>query len=164
MDKMIGDGIKKFVLMGIGAAAMTVEKSQQMVDELVKKGELTVEQGKELNQELKRNVKKTIDEAVIESHDDVDNPTRQRIDDALNNRTRFIQWSELYNHALFARVDIVAQLMYLYTQWDYSMWDAIEALAQERNDIPFWVLRVIILQAERVNYFGENNEGGKDNE
>ena len=43
MDKMIGDGIKKFVLMGIGAAAMTVEKSQQMVDELVKKGELTVE-------------------------------------------------------------------------------------------------------------------------
>ena len=53
MDKMFGDGIKKFVLMGIGAAAMTVEKSQQMVDELVKKGELTVEQGKELNQELK---------------------------------------------------------------------------------------------------------------
>ena len=64
MDKMIGDGIKKFVLMGIGAAAMTVEKSQQMVDELVKKGELTVEQGKELNQELKRNVRKTIDEAA----------------------------------------------------------------------------------------------------
>ena len=32
--------------------------------ELVKKGELTVEQGKELNQELKRNVKKTIDEAA----------------------------------------------------------------------------------------------------
>ena len=64
MDKMIGDGIKKFVLMGIGAAAMTVEKSQQMVDELVKKGELTVEQGKELNQELKRNVKKSFEEAA----------------------------------------------------------------------------------------------------
>ena len=64
MDKIFGDGIKKFVLMGIGAAAMTVEKSQQMVDELVKKGELTVEQGKELNQELKRNVKKTIDQAA----------------------------------------------------------------------------------------------------
>ena len=66
MDKIFGDGIKKFVLMGIGAAAMTVEKSQQMVDELVKKGELTVEQGKELNQELKRNVKKTIDEAAFQ--------------------------------------------------------------------------------------------------
>ena len=64
MDKMFGDGIKKLLLMGIGAAAMTVEKSQQMVDELVKKGEITVEQGKELNQELKRNVRKTIDEAA----------------------------------------------------------------------------------------------------
>ena len=64
MDKMIGDGLKKFLLMGIGAAAVTVEKSQQVVDDLVKKGELTVEQGKELNQELKRNVKKTIDEAA----------------------------------------------------------------------------------------------------
>ena len=69
MDKMIGDGIKKFLLMGIGAAAMTVEKSQQVVDELVKKGELTVEQGKELNQELKRNVKKSIDEAAKASEE-----------------------------------------------------------------------------------------------
>ena len=42
MDKIFGDGIKKFVLMGIGAAAMTVEKSQEMVDELVKKGKLIV--------------------------------------------------------------------------------------------------------------------------
>ena len=63
MDNMIGDGLKKIILMGIGAAAMTAEKSQQVVDELVKKGELTVEQGKELNQELKRNVKKSMEEA-----------------------------------------------------------------------------------------------------
>ena len=62
MDMKLGDGLKKFVLMGIGAAAVTVEKSQQIVDELVKRGELTVEQGKELNQELKRNVKKTFSE------------------------------------------------------------------------------------------------------
>ena len=64
MDNMIGDGLKKIILMGIGAAAVTAEKSQQIVDELVKKGEITVEQGKELNQELKRNVRKTIDEAA----------------------------------------------------------------------------------------------------
>ena len=60
MDK-IGDGLKKFLLVGIGAAAVTVEKSQQIVDELVKKGEITVEQGKELNKELQHNVKKTLD-------------------------------------------------------------------------------------------------------
>ena len=64
MESRLGDGLKKIILMGIGAAAMTAEKSQQIVDELVKKGELTVEQGKELNQELKRNVKKSIDEAA----------------------------------------------------------------------------------------------------
>ena len=61
MEK-IGDGLKKFLLVGIGAAAVTVEKSQQIVDELVKKGEITVEQGKELNQELQRNVKKSFEE------------------------------------------------------------------------------------------------------
>ena len=62
MDMKLGDGLKKLVLMGIGAAALTAEKSQQIVDELVKRGEITVEQGKELNQELKRNVKKSLDE------------------------------------------------------------------------------------------------------
>ena len=60
MEK-IGDGLKKFLLVGIGAAAVTVEKSQQIVDELVKKGEITVEQGKELNKELQHNVRKTLD-------------------------------------------------------------------------------------------------------
>lgn len=63
MDKKLGDGLKKLVLMGIGAAAVTAERSQQLVDELVKKGEITVEQGKELNQELQRNVKKSFEEA-----------------------------------------------------------------------------------------------------
>ncbi len=62
MDMKLGDGIKKLILIGIGAAAATAEKSQQIVEDLVKKGEITVEQGKELNQELKRNVKKSLDE------------------------------------------------------------------------------------------------------
>ena len=62
MEKKLGDGLKKLVLLGIGAAAVTAERSQKVVDELVKKGEITVEQGKELNQELQRNVKKSFDE------------------------------------------------------------------------------------------------------
>ena len=37
MESRLGDGLKKIILMGIGAAAMTAEKSQQIVDELVKK-------------------------------------------------------------------------------------------------------------------------------
>jgi len=54
---MLGDEMKKIVLAGIGAVASTVEISQQMIEKLVKKGELTVEQGKVLNEELTRNVK-----------------------------------------------------------------------------------------------------------
>ena len=67
MDMKLGDGLKKLVLMGIGAAALTAEKSQQIVDELVKRGEITVEQGKELNQALKRNVKKSFDDIAAEA-------------------------------------------------------------------------------------------------
>lgn len=61
MEKMT-DGLKKAVLAGIGAMATAAEKSKDILDEMVKKGELTVEQGKILNQELKHNIKETISE------------------------------------------------------------------------------------------------------
>jgi len=53
----LGDTMKKVILAGIGAAAETTEKAQAMLDDMVKKGELTIEQGKVLNQELKHDVK-----------------------------------------------------------------------------------------------------------
>lgn len=53
MANILQDEAKKIFLLGIGAVAATAEKSQSVVDELVKKGELTVEEGKTLNQELK---------------------------------------------------------------------------------------------------------------
>lgn len=51
------DDIKKIMLAGVGAVATTAEKGQELIDMLVKKGEMTVEQGKVLNEELKRNRK-----------------------------------------------------------------------------------------------------------
>ena len=51
----LGDGLKKLLLAGVGTVAVTAEKSKEILDELVKKGELTVE-----NQELKHNIKETI--------------------------------------------------------------------------------------------------------
>ena len=51
---LLGDGLRKVLLAGIGALATGYEKSSELVDELVKKGEITVEQGKALNTELKR--------------------------------------------------------------------------------------------------------------
>ncbi|WBY64286.1 MAG: Poly(Hydroxyalcanoate) granule associated protein (Phasin) [Thermocaproicibacter melissae] len=50
---MMSEELKKIFLAGLGAVAITAEKSKQIVDELVKKGELTLEQGKQLNEELK---------------------------------------------------------------------------------------------------------------
>ena len=50
----ITEGIKKIFLAGVGAVATTGEAAKNLIDNLVEKGELTVEQGKVLNEELKR--------------------------------------------------------------------------------------------------------------
>ena len=63
MEKL-GESLKKLLLIGIGTAAVTAEKFKEVLDDLVKKGELTVEQGKVLNKELKHNIKKTVKENV----------------------------------------------------------------------------------------------------
>ena len=52
--------LKKVLLAGIGLTAMTVDKADSFVKELVEKGRLTVEEGKELEQFLaKLDAKKT---------------------------------------------------------------------------------------------------------
>ena len=56
----ISDGIKKIMLAGIGAIAVTAEKSKEIVDALVAQGELTVNQGKVLNAELRRTVEENV--------------------------------------------------------------------------------------------------------
>lgn len=52
----MADEIKNILLAGLGAAAYTHEKASKLVDELVQKGKITMEEGKELSQELKRNI------------------------------------------------------------------------------------------------------------
>ncbi|MBQ3378455.1 MAG: aspartyl beta-hydroxylase [Clostridia bacterium] len=54
----IGGDVKKLLLASLGAAAMTAEKAKDITDELVKKGEITLEQGKTLNEELSRRLKR----------------------------------------------------------------------------------------------------------
>ena len=60
----LSDGLKKVFLAGVGAVATTTEAAKDLVDQLVKKGELTVEQGKVLNEELKHNVKEKVNDHV----------------------------------------------------------------------------------------------------
>ena len=61
MEKL-SEGLKKILLAGIGTVAVTAEKSKDVLDEMVKRGELTVEQGKVLNKELKHNLKNIINQ------------------------------------------------------------------------------------------------------
>lgn len=46
--------LKKVLLAGIGLTSMTLEKADTFVKDLVQKGRLTVDEGKELQTELKR--------------------------------------------------------------------------------------------------------------
>ena len=48
----ITDGFKDVFMAGIGAMALGAEKSKELVDQLIAKGELTVEQGKVINADL----------------------------------------------------------------------------------------------------------------
>ena len=63
-NNTIGDDLKKILLAGLGAVATTAEKSKELVEKLAKKGEITWEQGKVLNEELTQKMKKTYDEKI----------------------------------------------------------------------------------------------------
>ena len=80
MDQL-GESIRKLILAGIGAAAVTREKGESVLRDLVKKGELTVEQGKVLNEELKHNLKDAIRDNVTV------NVVRPDVMDAVDNMT-----------------------------------------------------------------------------
>ena len=64
-DNKFGDGIKTILLAGVGAVAFTAEKGQEIIGELVKKGEITMEQGKDLNKDFQRSFKESMDKRGI---------------------------------------------------------------------------------------------------
>ena len=55
--------IRKLLLAGIGAAIESRERGEKLLDELAEKGEKALKQGKVLNEELKRNIHRTLQEA-----------------------------------------------------------------------------------------------------
>ena len=48
---------KKILLLGIGAASMTYEKAMEIINDMVKKGKLTLEEGKQIGDELRKSMK-----------------------------------------------------------------------------------------------------------
>ncbi len=48
--------LKRIFLAGVGLTSTSVEKAEKLIDELVEKGRVTVQEGKELQSELTRKV------------------------------------------------------------------------------------------------------------
>lgn len=67
--KDVNDLLKKALLVAVGSVSMSLEKSKELIDELVAKGELTVKQGKELNQELTHKTKEKLKSKAQEALD-----------------------------------------------------------------------------------------------
>ena len=86
MEKF-SDNIKKVILAGIGAVAVTAEKSKDLLDEMVEKGELTVEQGKVLNEELKHNIKQKVQETTEKKEEDKSSVSDSDISNLLSRMT-----------------------------------------------------------------------------
>lgn len=65
------DELKKVLLAGIGLTSMTYDKASEFVKELIAKGRLTVDEGKQLQSELKRKAKEQTAENQVEQIDNV---------------------------------------------------------------------------------------------
>ena len=82
------DFIKKTMLVSAGLAAMTREKIEEMIDELVKKGELSEKEGKEMVDELVEKTKKykkdmegRVEKLVADTLKKLDIPTRSEVEE-----------------------------------------------------------------------------------
>lgn len=58
------DELKKVFLAGLGSVAYTYEKSSKIIEDMVQKGKLSMEEGKELSEELKRNMQSSGEKLV----------------------------------------------------------------------------------------------------
>jgi len=80
--------LKKLYLAGLGALSITRERAEEIVDELVKKGEVAAEEKKSLienllkvTEEKKAETREFIKKEVRKALETLDVPTRQEIDD-----------------------------------------------------------------------------------
>lgn len=80
------DFIKKTMLVGVGLAAVTREKIEEIVGELVKKGELSEKEGKEMVDELvekskgvKKDLEKKVEKIVADTLKKLNIPTRDEL-------------------------------------------------------------------------------------
>ena len=76
--------MKKLCLAAVGAAAITYDKTIDIINDLVEKGKITVEEGKELSEELKKNIT-TKAEVAKNKAIDMKPLTKDSVQDVLEN-------------------------------------------------------------------------------
>lgn len=64
--------LKKVILAGVGTAATAYEKADSFIEDMVSKGKMTVEDGKVLSEELKRDIEEKTTEATKEISNKLD--------------------------------------------------------------------------------------------
>lgn len=77
-EGIIAGAMKKVFLAGVGAVAVTADKSEEIFNDLVEKGASTVEHGKAMNQELKHDAKERAEARKAKAREAgmSDNPVR----------------------------------------------------------------------------------------
>ncbi len=60
-------GFRDIFLAGVGAMAITGEKAKEVLDTLIEKGGVTVEQGKDINRELQHKASEAVSQVRTES-------------------------------------------------------------------------------------------------
>ena len=93
---------KILLLAGLGSAAYTYEKATKLIDDMIEKGKLTMDEGKELSEELKRDFKGKAQEVKPLTREDVIWILNQMNFASKNDLDNLVQ--RLYN--LEAKVDI----------------------------------------------------------
>ncbi len=67
----VSEDLKRVFLAGLGAVAKSSEKAKDLLEELIEKGAITLEQGKTINEELKHNLQEKIAEKERELNSDL---------------------------------------------------------------------------------------------
>lgn len=91
------ESLKKLMLSGLGAALISKEKAQALIDEMVAKGEVTLEEGKKLHNDItdkvdehKEIAESKIDAQIQKSLDRLGVPNKERFE-MLENRVKALE-------------------------------------------------------------------------
>lgn len=131
----IGDGFKNIFLAGIGALAFTGEKGKEVIDQLVEKGELTLDQGRELNEELQHKateVSANIREASLEARMKAMSPEQRQEFVDMASRIAAKQNEADANKAVEAEVEVVEDAVDVAAD---AAEQAADAVAQAAEDV-----------------------------